>query len=84
MIAATFTTVDPIALVAAITAAITTVLTSIGTLVVAIRNGQKGKAIQAKVDEVHDCLHRQAADVKAVIANQATVASDLAASTSED
>lgn len=84
MIGATTTTVDPLALIAAITAAVTTVLTSVGTLIVAIRNGQKTTAVQTKVDDVHDCLHRQAEDVKAIIGTQAEVATALAVSTAAE
>ena len=70
------TTIDPAALLVALGAFVTTTCSAIAGLVVTIRNGKRGKAVEAKVDKVHDCLHQQAADVKAVIVNQGTLAGD--------
>lgn len=70
MVAGT-TTIDPAAIILALATLVTALGTSIATLYVAIRNGQRTAA-------VHDCLHRQGEDVRAIIQTQADVKTALA------
>ena len=54
-------------IIGAVTTGLTTCVSAVVAAVVAIRNGRRTAAVHQRVDDVHDCLHRQAAEVKAVV-----------------